>query len=64
MVINYELPLQRENYIHRIGRSGRFGRKGVAINLVMTEEMRSLKDIEAYYKTAIVPLPSDLSNLS
>ena len=64
MVINYELPLQRENYIHRIGRSGRFGRKGIAINLVMSEEMRSLKDIESYYKTAIVPLPSDLSSLN
>ncbi len=63
MVINYELPLQRENYIHRIGRSGRFGRKGVAINLVVNEEMRSLQDIESYYKTRIVPLPEDLSNL-
>jgi len=34
LVINYDLPLQQENYIHRIGRSGRFGRKGVAINFV------------------------------
>ncbi len=64
MVINYELPLQRENYIHRIGRSGRFGRKGVAINLVVNEEMRSLRDIETYYKTNITPLPEDLTNLS
>ena len=63
MVINYELPLQRENYIHRIGRSGRFGRKGVAINLVVNEEMRSLRDIETYYKTNIVALPEDLTNL-
>merc|ERR1711959_589096 len=34
LVINYDLPLNRENYLHRIGRSGRFGRKGVAINFV------------------------------
>ena len=33
LVINYDLPTNRENYIHRIGRSGRFGRKGVAINV-------------------------------
>ncbi len=64
MVINYELPMQRENYIHRIGRSGRFGRKGVAINLMLTDEMRTLKEIETYYKTMIVPLPEDLGNLA
>lgn len=63
MVINYELPMQRENYIHRIGRSGRFGRKGVAINLMLSDEMRTLKEIETYYKTTIVPLPEDLSSL-
>lgn len=63
MVINYELPMQRENYIHRIGRSGRYGRKGVAINLMLTDEMRALKEIETYYKTMINALPSDLSNL-
>ena len=34
LVINYDLPTNRENYIHRIGRSGRFGRKGVSINFI------------------------------
>lgn len=34
LVINFDLPTQPENYLHRIGRSGRFGRKGVAINFV------------------------------
>ncbi len=63
LVINYELPLQRENYIHRIGRSGRFGRKGVAINLVLPDEKKSLEDIEKYYGTKIDPLPEDLSKL-
>ncbi|KAI4146805.1 MAG: hypothetical protein LQ341_001978 [Variospora aurantia] len=46
LVINYDLPSNRENYIHRIGRSGRFGRKGVAINFVTSEDVRILRDIE------------------
>jgi len=63
LVINYELPSQRENYIHRIGRSGRFGRKGVAINLISTGEMETLKELEKYYSTRINELPQDLSKL-
>lgn len=46
MVINYDLPFSRENYIHRVGRSGRFARKGVAINLVTNDDVRTLWDIE------------------
>jgi len=46
LVINYDLPTIRENYIHRIGRGGRFGRKGVAINFVTTDDVRMLRDIE------------------
>ena len=49
LVINYDLPSNRENYIHRIGRSGRFGRKGVAINFVISEDVRILRDIECIY---------------
>ena len=63
LVINYELPSQRENYIHRIGRSGRFGRKGVAINLISPDEVNNLKEIEAHYSTKIEELPSDLSTI-
>jgi len=63
LVINYELPPQRENYIHRIGRSGRFGRKGAAINLVTPQERRDLQEIEKFYATSIVPLPEDISKL-
>lgn len=59
-VINYELPVQRENYIHRIGRSGRFGKKGASINLVTERELRIQKDIERFYCTKINPLPLDL----
>jgi translation initiation factor 4A len=61
LVINYELPTQRENYIHRIGRSGRFGRKGVAINLVAGDEVNQMKDIETHYCTTISELQDDLS---
>jgi ATP-dependent RNA helicase len=46
LVINYDLPTNRELYIHRIGRSGRYGRKGVAINFVKNQEIRILRDIE------------------
>ncbi|KAG4302215.1 hypothetical protein PCK1_001487, partial [Pneumocystis canis] len=57
LVINYDLPSNRENYIHRIGRSGRFGRKGVAINFVTAEDVRILRDIEQYYSTQIDEMP-------
>jgi len=63
LVINYDLPTNRENYLHRIGRSGRFGRKGVAINFVTTEDVRSLREIEQFYHTQIEEMPMDVSEL-
>jgi Helicase conserved C-terminal domain len=53
LVINYDLPNNRELYIHRIGRSGRFGRKGVAINFVKADDIKVLRDIEMYYSTQV-----------
>jgi ATP-dependent RNA helicase RhlE len=50
-VINFDTPMEAGDYIHRIGRSGRFGRKGIAINFVTTEDVRILRDIEQYYST-------------
>lgn len=61
IVINYELPVQRENYIHRIGRSGRFGRKGASINLITERERRAQLEIETYYEKKILELPLDLN---
>merc|ERR1712232_613084 len=61
LVICYDLPTNRELYIHRIGRSGRFGRKGVAINFVKTEDVKTLRDIEQYYSTQIDEMPLNVS---
>ncbi|KZV48823.1 putative methyltransferase-like protein 15-like [Dorcoceras hygrometricum] len=61
LVINYDLPNNRELYIHRIGRSGRFGRKGVAINFVKSDDIKILRDIEQYYSTQIDEMPMNLA---
>jgi len=63
LVINYDLPVNRELYIHRIGRSGRFGKKGVAVNFVRDEDVRTLKDIERYYSTDIDEMPMNVADL-
>ena len=63
LVINYDLPNNRELYIHRIGRSGRFGRKGVAINFVKSDDLGILRDIEQYYSTQIDEMPMKVEDL-
>jgi len=63
LVINYDLPNNRELYIHRIGRSGRFGRKGVAINFVKNDDIRILRDIEQFYSTQIDEMPMNVAEL-
>lgn len=62
LVINYDLPTSIENYLHRIGRSGRFGRKGVAINFLTSRDMRTMRDIERFYATQIQELPADIAD--
>lgn len=59
IVINYDLPTNKENYLHRIGRGGRYGRKGVAINFVSQRDVELLREIEAHYHTQIEELPMD-----
>jgi superfamily II DNA/RNA helicase len=59
MVINFDIPLDVHTYIHRIGRSGRWGRKGTAINLITRRNMRKMKEIEDYYKCSIDEFPSN-----
>jgi ATP-dependent RNA helicase len=63
LVICYDLPNSRELYIHRIGRSGRFGRKGVAINFVKNDDIRILRDIEQFYGTQIDEMPMNVADL-
>ena len=63
LVICYDLPSNRELYIHRIGRSGRFGRKGVAINFVKADDIKILRDIEQFYSTQIDEMPMNVADL-
>jgi len=63
LVINYDMPKYPQTYIHRIGRSGRYGRKGSAINFVNSRENNILNHIQKLYNTEIIPLPSNVSDL-
>jgi len=63
LVINYDLPNSRELFIHRVGRSGRFGRKGVAINFVKNDDIQILRDIEQFYSTQIDEMPMNVQEL-
>lgn len=61
VVINFDIPRCVHNYLHRIGRSGRWGRKGMAINFITKEDISSMKRIESHYKSNITELPSDFN---
>jgi ATP-dependent RNA helicase len=63
LVVNYDLPPRRESYLHRIGRSGRFGRKGVAISFVTDAEGGALADLERFYGTRVEELPQNVAEL-
>ncbi|KAH0982393.1 hypothetical protein GBA52_009570 [Prunus armeniaca] len=63
LVINYDLPNQPENYLHRIGRSGSFGSKSVVINFMIRDEERKVLDIQRFYKLVIEELPADFAHL-
>jgi len=60
VVINFDFPKNSETYLHRIGRSGRFGHLGLAINLVTYEDRFSLYKIEQELGTEIQPIPSSI----
>ncbi len=63
-VINFDIPSDKASYIHRIGRCGRYGRKGLTINLVGPYEETLKKDIETYWNTNWKTLPQDLKQIS
>ena len=60
-VLNFDLPKCIFNYLHRIGRSGRWGRKGTAINFVTRWDIKTMKDIERHYHTIVEELPSNIT---
>ena len=62
LVINFDLPRNKETYIHRIGRSGRYGRKGTAINFITDEDTAHMKEIEDFYNTKIEEMPQNLAD--
>lgn len=66
LVVNYDLPRGeegRESYVHRIGRGGRFGRKGVAINFVTDEDVNTLRGIEQFWSCHIEEMPMNIADL-
>jgi superfamily II DNA/RNA helicase len=63
LVINYDLPPNKETYIHRIGRCGRFGKKGVSISLVKIDDQSDIKNLQRMkqiYKINIKEMPNDI----
>ncbi len=62
LVINFDLPKNKETYIHRIGRSGRYGRKGVSINFVCNNDIDNLNEIQKFYNTQILEMPENISD--
>ena len=57
------MPLSKEKYIHRIGRSGHFGRRGVVINMVIKEDIKFISEIESFYNIKIEEMPTDVSKI-
>ena len=63
LVINYDLPIQKETYIHRIGRSGRYGRKGTAINFITDHDIEKIDELKTFYNTSIEELPQNIAEV-
>ncbi|XP_033217362.1 eukaryotic initiation factor 4A-III-like isoform X1 [Belonocnema kinseyi] len=63
LVINYDFPNNRELYIHRLGRSGRFGRKGVGVSFLKAEDISVMRDIEQFYATTVDEMPMNVADL-
>jgi len=63
-VINFDIPKDIHTYIHRIGRSGRWGRKGMGINFITQRDIRKIKEIEQYYETQIEEMPATIANIA
>ena len=64
IVINFDIPKCVNTYLHRIGRSGRWGRKGVGINFITRRDISKLKEIETHYSTQISEMPANVKFIS
>ena len=62
VVINFDVPKNEHTYLHRIGRSGRWGRKGVAISFITKHDGARIKHFEEYYSTEITEMPTDFTD--
>jgi superfamily II DNA/RNA helicase len=60
IVINFDITQDVHTYLHRIGRGGRWGRKGTAVNFITPRDIRTMRDIEYYYKIQIDQLPENI----
>lgn len=65
LVINFDFPNSQacENYLHRVGRSGRFGRKGYAISFVTHQDESAIREVEGFYKFNLIPLPENYASV-
>src|SRR3990167_130295 len=63
LVINYDIPINSSQYIHRIGRTGRYGKKGLSINLVSSKDQENLRKIEQFYSIKIKTFPENFKDL-
>lgn len=63
IVINFDLPKDPHTYLHRIGRSGRWGRKGIGVNFVTRKDVSTLKTIEEHYSSRMEELPNDFDKI-
>ena len=63
LVINYDFPTNIESYLHRIGRTGRYGKKGLAINFITRQDYQNIESVESYYKIRIDELPENIDEI-
>jgi len=63
LTIHYDIPKDKELYVKRIGRSGKFGRRSISISFLVTSEYSWIKEMEQYYATRIEELPMDINDL-
>ena len=62
-VVNFDIPRDVNTYLHRIGRSGRWGRKGLSINFITRQDIQTMKNIEKHFKITINEFPANFKDI-